>query len=305
MKEIYDTSGFSLIEIMVAAVILSIISLAISTILISSSKQQMVLEDKLAALSSMNLVQSVFLNSEKCTCNLRPADPNLPGTLRFNSLDTSGGQSITYTDFKTNCAVGSTDLISVGDKLSPRTQITSISYENLKPVSSGSSEWIGDLIVTTSNPQLKPFKFQQLIEIDTAAPSTPASAIVQRCIGQVGQIPVAPTRKIGPDILFATVTDLSVNYPITGPRKTAHFIKVDSECSSKDRNGEMKLTYVFSKGGVNIYDQLLCKVLGNSDDETLLIGGSYIIPINPEADDFRLEAVRCLWKSFKTETSKS
>lgn len=176
-------AGFTLVEALVALGVLSLVSLVLASTMFNQQKQVHAVEQKLEINDFKALLQGLYSDPAKCSCQFTAAD-------RFNSTDISGNQFVALNQIWNGCAV--TDkVLFLTQKTSSNLIVQDIRIGNMKPKPGGpATEWMADWLVTFALPAgstgvpPKPLSIKnQIFTITTSAPFSPTSAGIASCAG--------------------------------------------------------------------------------------------------------------------------
>jgi prepilin-type N-terminal cleavage/methylation domain-containing protein len=174
MKELpfSNSKGFSLIEILVAGALISVVSMAMMTMMKSQETQVQRINQKMEVNDIKNQLQTLFTSSAACLCQFAPSQT-------FNSTDASGHQFITLDKIKLDCA--SSILLQVDQKTETGLVVDKIQFADLRPTSP--TQWLGNWTVYFKNSALAEFKPMKLGQIVTIDNSVPSAARITSCTG--------------------------------------------------------------------------------------------------------------------------
>ncbi len=176
-----NRSGFSLIELLLAVSIMSILALGFSTMLVNVSREQRSMQEKFGLLELQNTMMSAFADGSTCLAQLNQNSPTL------NLLSTSI-PPISYQQLLMGSAPTSPLLAKVGDPLPGfppgQLQVLSINLDNI--VASGTTNVYGaDLLINIDPSSMvrsfKPAKLKLLFTVTPDPVSGLAAAVISSC----------------------------------------------------------------------------------------------------------------------------
>jgi len=185
-------TGFSLVEMLVAVGILSVLGLAFATFVTSNTKNLKFIEQKADSLEFRNYLILSLQNSSICTCQLNPTlttDDSNDANLEFNSEIVDGSQVINIRRLRTGCAATDPLLANEGQTFPSGLKLEKIELRNLLPTGV-TNEWQGDIVISWNESSvssaLKPISYRQKFLIDPTSPST--NRIVSMCLANTGNL---------------------------------------------------------------------------------------------------------------------
>jgi type II secretory pathway pseudopilin PulG len=180
----------SLVEIMVALGILSILALAFATFVVNQQKNMAALEQKEDSVELRNYLMLSLQNASVCTCQLNPnltEDDSNDANLWFNSNMTDGSQTINLKKLRTGCGVSDPNIAFEGQVLPSGLTMEKIELKNIVPTGV-TNEWQGDIVISwlqsSVKYSLKPISLRQKFLIDPTSPA--ANRIVSMCVANNG-----------------------------------------------------------------------------------------------------------------------
>lgn len=168
-------SGFSIIEVLVAVGITSVVSLALITLIVDQNKEIKNLSNKLQARDTEISLKNVFTSTSFCGCVFKALTFNQQ-TKQFNQnlISLPSNYTNVPADANTPCAIGGVLIPAVGKKI-PGTDLTvaAIDVSNINEVTPGSSFYTGKISVNFANINLdrtiKPISANISFRVDTSS----------------------------------------------------------------------------------------------------------------------------------------
>ncbi len=171
-------SGFSLIEVMIAAGVMSIVALGIASMMSDMSAAQVALEEKLAALEAASGLQRAF--AEPTICGYQLSQAATTATVDLSPPNVARA-TLSYLELRMGTSSTSPLLVKRGESLpgynAGKMKVQSIILKNIS--SNGGDSFSGDLEVvidpTTMRRSIKPFGVKRLVFTATPFPYTAAT----------------------------------------------------------------------------------------------------------------------------------
>lgn len=254
MLRAFNQKGFSLIEVMVAGVIMGIISLALMSMISNQRQELKSIGEKMLAFDVQSLVQRTMINSEYCGCafNGKTFDSTKKN---WNSFPTDFPLG-----YGAGCAATATSNIKVGSPvLSSTVKVKSLTMENINEIIAGSGNYVGQLTIELDPDTLvraiRKIEVSVGFSVDTSDPVAAQNFIscsADNTGGAVGWIPEATTSALVHKALsdgFIVATSAS-NRGIrisTGPNAGSMTVKAFISARDKYGQGFVHVTVPVSK----------------------------------------------------------
>lgn len=137
--------GFTLIEMLVAAGIMSVVVLAFASV-ISNMNRQLVRATNLAeAEQSVRMLDKILQNQDNCDFNLK--DANIPN--RTFAVGSSGAK-VPITKIEIPSGAGAKRILGVGDQITPNMWVKALGFSDMSQVAS-TNEFLGELYIEMSD----------------------------------------------------------------------------------------------------------------------------------------------------------
>jgi Tfp pilus assembly protein PilV len=180
----------SLVELMIALGMLSILALGFASFVVNQQKSMSALEQKADSIELRNYLMLSLQNASICTCQLNPnltEDDSNDTNLWFNSNITDGSQTIDLKKLRTGCGVSDPIIALEGKVLSSGLTMEKIELKNIVPTGV-TNEWQGDIVISwlqsSLKYSLKPISQRQKFLIDPTSPA--ANRIIRTCVANNG-----------------------------------------------------------------------------------------------------------------------
>ncbi len=180
-----NEKGFSIIEAMVAAVIIAITVGGLSTLMAAQLKASQAITHGLDILDLRSQLQTVLANSQNCGCQLNPDlstdDANDPN-LTFDPTVIDGSNTLNLRSIRAGCSATSPMIVQANQNLGNGFQITSLDFAELRPTGSP-NQWQGTWrvsIADTNGNAIRGFEHHQVVNTRLVSPT---QAVVNTCQG--------------------------------------------------------------------------------------------------------------------------
>ncbi len=202
-NSIGNSKGFSLISAVIAAGLLGLGVLALSSTLIAPQRETQFVNQQFASASLKHTVLQSLGNAGFCPCQFEFAN-----NYGINT-NQSTAQSLSLSGLKNGCGPNSDTLASPGQKLAPGITVNTITLENILTTGS-TDEYSGDLIVSYSGQQpgeqlkrsINPINIPVLLTVDPSQ-GNPSSRPFLACGAGA---PPPPLLGVTPTVEVATTT---------------------------------------------------------------------------------------------------
>lgn len=266
-----NNRGFSIVQVLVAASILLVVMLALSSFMADQYKMVGKLSRKLEILNATSLIQSTLVNSKNCTCILRPNNVSSPGNLWFNSTNTSGTEQIILDKIPSGCDPSSVSLVEKGKPLSSMfgdLLVQSVLFKNIKPTGS-INEWIGSFEISFNQPVL-PIVIQQRFLVEDSPASLPTKRIILSCVS-TNTLALQDYETLSTNTVQIAPCDSFISFQIGGALKNIN--EHGYICAGTDKNNVSEC-YGHDGGGPGA-STILTRAIGYSGSMALVKKGYY------------------------------
>lgn len=172
-----NDKGQSLVQVLVSMGIMAILVSAMASFMSDSYKSTKALSQKLEALELKNTLQSAFLNTKNCTCQVSAAiNTAVAAQLHFDSTKTNS--AIDLKELKSGCAANAQIYAKAGAVLpgsQTQLKVEAIKIENFIPTGNA-DEFTGDFTVsfepTSLARPLAPIRIAQKFFVKTSDPAS-------------------------------------------------------------------------------------------------------------------------------------
>lgn len=162
--------GVMLIQMIVAAAIGGVITLALTTMILDQKKQIKLIEQKAEILDIKNQISTILSEPNICECNLNPSKLSPSGGAAALEFSTFPRRIPLVEGLRHDCNKATQALVKAGDKTNTHLQIDSIDMEVLDRIGT-SRNWMGNIKVKFSGSSISlkdlsvPISFRTLTDV--------------------------------------------------------------------------------------------------------------------------------------------